>query len=94
MECRVRDLRMKEVINIHDGSRLGFVSDIEFQLPDGQITGAVVQTPGRFFGLFGPREEYYIPWDAIRQMGDDIILIERSMQRSRQTGKKVNIFRK
>lgn len=81
MECRVRDMRLKEVININDGSRLGYVNDLEFRLPEGQITGAVVQAPGRFFGLFGRGEEFYIPWDAIRQMGDDIILIERSIQR-------------
>ena len=81
MDCRVRDMRLKEVININDGARLGYVSDLEFRLPEGQILGAVVQTPGRFFGLFGRGEEFFIPWDAIRQMGDDIILIEKSVQR-------------
>ena len=81
MECRVRDMRLKEVININDGARLGYVNDLEFRLPEGQILGAVVQTPGRFFGLFGRGEEFFIPWDAIRQMGDDIILIEKSVQR-------------
>ena len=81
MECRVRDMRLKEVININDGARLGYVSDLEFRLPEGQILGAVVQAPGRFFGLFGRGEEFFIPWDAIRQMGDDIILIEKSVAR-------------
>ena len=81
MECRVRDMRLKEVINVNDGARLGYVSDLEFRLPEGQILGAVVQTPGRFFGLFGRGEEFFIPWEAIRQMGDDIILIERSVPR-------------
>ncbi|MBR2483333.1 MAG: YlmC/YmxH family sporulation protein [Oscillospiraceae bacterium] len=81
MDCRVRDMRLKEVININDGARLGYVSDLEFRLPEGQILGAVVQTPGRFFGLFGRGEEFFIPWDAIRQMGDDIILIEKSVAR-------------
>ena len=81
MDCRVRDMRLKEVININDGARLGYVSDLEFRMPEGQILGAVVQTPGRFFGLFGRGEEFFIPWDAIRQMGDDIILIEKSVAR-------------
>ena len=88
MECRVRDMRLKEVININDGSRLGYVNDLEFRLPEGQILGAVVQTPGHFFGLFGRGEEFFIPWDAIRQMGDDIILIERSEQRPAVRGKR------
>ena len=30
-----------------------------------------------FFGLFGRGEEYYIPWDCIRQVGDDIILVDK-----------------
>ena len=81
MECRVRDMRLKEVINVNDGARLGYVSDLEFRLPEGQILGAVVQTPGRFFGLFGRGEEFFIPWEAIRQMGDDIILIDKPVQR-------------
>ncbi|MGM9663176.1 MAG: YlmC/YmxH family sporulation protein [Oscillospiraceae bacterium] len=88
MECRVRDMRLKEVININDGARLGFVSDLEFRLPEGQILGAIVQAPGRFFGLFGRGEEFYIPWDAIRQMGDDILLIEKSVQRQAQKPKR------
>lgn len=88
MECRIRDMRLKEVININDGSRLGYVNDLEFQLPEGQILGAVVQGPGRFFGLFGRGEEFFIPWDAIRQMGDDIILIERAVQRQAARGKR------
>ncbi|MGM9618329.1 MAG: YlmC/YmxH family sporulation protein [Oscillospiraceae bacterium] len=88
MECRVRDMRLKEVININDGARLGYVSDLEFRLPEGQILGAIVQGPGRFFGLFGRGEEFYIPWDAIRQMGDDILLIERSVQRQIQKPKR------
>lgn len=92
MECRVRDMRLKEVININDGARLGYVSDLEFRLPEGQILGAVVQAPGRFFGLFGRGEEFFIPWDAIRQMGDDIILIEKSVVRppSKKTRHKWN----
>ena len=33
---RMRDLRRKEVINVTDGGRLGFVGDVDFRLPDGQ----------------------------------------------------------
>ncbi len=76
MDCRVRDMRLKEVININDGARLGYVSDLEFRLPEGQILGAVVQTPGRFFGLFGREPDFLIPIDCITKIGEDIILVE------------------
>jgi len=86
MQCRMRDFRCKEVINICDGCRLGFVGDVDVRLPDGQVAAIVVFGPGRFFGLFGRGEEYYIPWDCIQRVGDDIILVEKSFPR-RETGR-------
>ena len=34
MQCRFRDFRRKEVINIHDGARLGFVADLDVRIPE------------------------------------------------------------
>ena len=36
----------------------------------------VVPGAYRVMGLFGKSEDYVIPWDAIRRIGDDIILVE------------------
>ncbi len=80
-QLRFRDLRRKEVINIHDGSRLGPVGDVDLQVPEGQVVAIVVYGPARFFGLFGPRDEFYIPWDCVQRIGDDIILIDKPFQR-------------
>lgn len=77
MICRFSDLRCKEVINICDGCRLGFVGDMECRLPEGELGALIVPGPCRFFGLFGRGEDYYIPWDCVKQVGDDIILIDR-----------------
>ena len=76
MGTRVTELRCKEVINITDGQRLGFVSDVEVQLPEGKVLALVVPGPCRFFGLFGRKDDFVIPWNCIRQIGDDIILVE------------------
>ena len=81
MQCRMRDLRCKEVINISDGCRLGFVSDVDIRVPEGQVIAIVVNGPCRFFGLFGRGEEFYIPWECIQRIGDDIILIDKPFQR-------------
>ena len=78
---RMRELRRKEVINVSDGGRLGFVGDVELHLPEGQTAALIVFGPARFFGLFGKGEEYYIPWDCIQRIGDDIILIDKPIQR-------------
>ena len=73
MGTRVTELRCKEVINITDGQRLGFVSDVEVQLPEGKVLALVVPGPCRFFGLFGRKDDFVIPWNCIRQIGDDIL---------------------
>ena len=78
---RMRELRRKEVINMTDGGRLGFVGDVDFHMPDGQAAALIIYGPARFFGLFGRGEEYYVPWDSIQRIGDDIILIDKPFPR-------------
>ena len=73
---RVADLQKKEVININDGKRLGFLYDIEVDLQTGEIGSIIIPGGYRFFGLFGKGEEYIITFDKIRKIGDDIILVD------------------
>ena len=74
-------MRHKEVINICDGCRLGYVGDVEIRVPEGSVKGIVVFGPCRFFGLFGRGEDFYIPWECIQRIGDDIILIDKPFPR-------------
>ena len=76
MDIRVTDLHCKEVICVCDGSRLGYVSDVELHLPEGRICAIVVPGKGRFWGLWGCREDFVIPWSSICRIGDDIILAD------------------
>jgi YlmC/YmxH family sporulation protein len=76
MKCRIADLRCKEVINICDGCRLGFVDDVIVEVVDGRLLAIVVPGPCRFLGLFGREDDYVIGWDCITRIGDDIILVD------------------
>ena len=76
MGMRVTDLSCKEVVCIRDGARLGYVADVEVEVPDGQVCAIVVPGKCRFFGLLGRTEDFVIPWNAIRRVGDDIILVD------------------
>lgn len=78
MECGVRlfDFKQKEVINISDGARLGFVSDVEIDIKGGKLLKIIVAAPGRIFGIFGCEKEYVICWENIKKIGDDIILVD------------------
>ena len=77
---RMRELRRKEVINMTDGGRLGVGGGVDFHMPDGHAAALIIYGPARFFGLFGRGEEYYVPWDSIQRIGDDIILIDKPAQ--------------
>jgi len=70
------DLRQKEVINTKDGTRYGFVSDLEINMQEGKITAIIVPGPGRVLGVFGRDHEFRIPWDKVHKFGDDIILVD------------------
>ncbi len=70
------DLRCKEVICVNDGQRLGFVSDVRVEVPEGTVAALIVPGPCRCLGLLGRRDDYLIPWSCIRRIGPDIILVD------------------
>ena len=72
---KIGDLQYKEVINIATGQRLGYVSDLEFDIHSGKVLSFIVPGPRRFFGLFPGEMDYIFPWESIIRMGDDTILI-------------------
>ena len=74
--ARMYDLRQKEVINLNDGVRYGFVSDLELNTVEGTIIAIIVPGPGRVLGVFGRDQEYRIPWAKIMKIGEDIILVD------------------
>lgn len=76
MDTRIGDLRCKEVINVTDGTRYGYVGDVEVDLETGQVRTLVVPGRLRFFGLLGREEERVFSWSAVRRFGEDIILVE------------------
>lgn len=73
---RIFDMRQKEVINIKDGCRFGFVADVEIDPKEGTIVKIIIPGPGKILGMFGREEEYRIPWCKIKQIGEDIILVD------------------
>lgn len=71
----ISELRKKEVINVRDGKRLGFVCDLDIDLCKGQIRALIVPAPSRWFSVFGKESDYVINWDNIVRIGIDVILV-------------------
>ena len=73
-KCSFYTLREKEVVNVCDGRRFGYVCDMEIDTSCGAICSLVV--PGEFKCLGLSRgNDYIIPWSCIEQIGDDLILV-------------------
>lgn len=92
MKNRFSDLRCKEVVNVTDGCRLGYVNDLEIELENGRVLAIIVPGPCRFFGLFGREVDYVIPWPCIRRIGSDIILVDVIVQDIRKPHPKRPFF--
>lgn len=70
------DFRQKEVISIATGQRLGYVSDVDINMESGTLNSIIIPGKGKFFGMFGGDNDIIIPWESIRTIGEDIILVD------------------
>lgn len=73
---KTSELREREVVNILDGRRLGLASDLEIEIETGRILAIVVPGPGKILGLFGKSDDFVIPWERIKKIGVDVILVD------------------
>lgn len=80
-DMRLCELREKEVINLCTCRRLGCVQDLIFDLCNGCLEAIVVPEHSKFCGLFGSDDEFVIPIDCIKKIGEDFILIEISEEK-------------
>lgn len=77
MKQKGLDFKHKEVINITNAKRLGYVQDVCADLQSGMITSIIV--PGgtnKFINMFSSNNDIVIPWQKIKSIGDDLILVE------------------
>jgi len=70
------ELRMKEVINIVTGKRLGFIDDLDINLENNRVEAIIVPKEGKLLKLFSRDNSYIIPWKRIVKIGEDVILVD------------------
>ncbi|MCG0277276.1 MAG: YlmC/YmxH family sporulation protein [Thermanaeromonas sp.] len=75
---RLMELKGKEVINIHDGSRLGTLGegDLIIDIETGEIKALVLPGPKNVFSVWGKRQELVIPWEAVHKVGTEVITVD------------------
>lgn len=75
MIARITDMHNKEVINLCDGTRLGYVDDLEVDTCTAQVTALVICGRSRLFGLLGRDPDIVIQWKEIEVVGEETILV-------------------
>ena len=73
---KVSELRMREVINVLDGKKLGNIIDIDLDIEKGKVIAFMLPGQVRGWSIFSKREEIVVPWDKIIRIGRDVILVE------------------
>jgi YlmC/YmxH family sporulation protein len=74
----ISDLQIKDVVNVHDGKKLGSIEDVDIDLKTGKIQAIMITSQGKVLGFFGKGEEIIIPWRNIVKIGKDVILVRVS----------------
>lgn len=78
---RICELRQKEVINERDCQKLGFVCDVEIDICTGRIIKIIVPGPCKIWGIVGRDTEYIIDFSCIKQIGNDVILVNVDVEK-------------
>lgn len=73
---RICEVKKKEVINLCNCNKLGYVSDLDINLCTGRLEAILVSRNTGFCGLIGNDTYYVIPYDCIKKMGDNLIFVE------------------
>ena len=76
MDGKGLDFKHKEVVNINNGKRMGYVQDVCADLNTGSITSIIVPGENKLASMFSNKKDIVIPWDKIHCIGDDIILVD------------------
>ena len=76
MATKISQLQCQEVICVTTGQRLGFIEDVEVEVPEGKVRSLIVPGPSKMLGLGPSRHDYCIPWECIRRIGPDIVLAD------------------
>jgi YlmC/YmxH family sporulation protein len=73
---RIYELKQRELVNINDGKRLGFIHDIDFDISTGSIEAIIVLKETKFFSFFKKDNEVTNPWRLIQRIGNDVVLVD------------------
>ncbi|MGI6485214.1 MAG: YlmC/YmxH family sporulation protein [Thermoanaerobacterales bacterium] len=75
---RLSELGGKEIVNLYDGERLGIIgsSDLVIDSETGKIAYLLIPRKKNPFLVFSDRNVNQVPWEAIKKVGSDLVIVE------------------
>ncbi len=93
MNCRLVELRNKEVISCDNGCRIGCVDDLEVDTSNAEVKALIIYGRLKLLGILGRKDDCIIPWENIALIGEDTILVNFNLQNVRKHRKKGGFFK-
>lgn len=75
---RLFELTGKEIVNLANGARLGVVgeSDLAIDAETGRVCSIILPRKGNLLNFWVDRQQLIIPWEAVRRIGREVIIVE------------------
>ncbi|MCI1943832.1 YlmC/YmxH family sporulation protein [Clostridium luticellarii] len=70
------NLKDMEIIDINTGAKLGFIKDLKIDCDENRIISVILPSQTSKMSLFSKSEDIEIPWEKIKKIGVDVILID------------------
>ena len=71
------ELRIKEVINLNNGKKLGYIEDIDIDVEKGKIKAVILPGSENFLiNFFSKKQDVIIDWEKIKVIGEDTVLVD------------------
>ncbi|WP_062197781.1 YlmC/YmxH family sporulation protein [Massilibacterium senegalense] len=78
---KISNLQTKDVINVLDGKKVGYIIDLDIDVDTGKINAFILEPNASVFKRF-KKEEWTVLWEQVEKFGSDVILVrlERPVQ--------------
>ncbi|MFJ7507931.1 YlmC/YmxH family sporulation protein [Peribacillus simplex] len=73
---RLSELSGKEIVDVNRAERLGILGQTDLEIDEtGQITSLIIPSV-KWFGFIRNGSEIRVPWDHIKKIGADMVIID------------------
>ncbi|MES1039062.1 YlmC/YmxH family sporulation protein [Peribacillus simplex] len=73
---RLSELSGKEIVDVNRAERLGVLGQTDLEIDEtGQITSLIIPSV-KWFGLLRNGNEIRVPWEHIKKIGADMVIID------------------